>query len=256
MKHLATVLRWLSVVGFTLLLNASSPPSAPNFRAAVDQVQKAAHQHPEYSVPYFAALEAGFRDLQMRYPHEPEVYAELLFVADHTTGEASLRLVREILSWPAPSDIHEKAAGVRRKKEAVGQPYDRDFTTTDGRKLRLSDWRGKVVLLDFWATWCPPCREKMPEVQALYSRYHAQGFECLGVSFDDDLGQLRAFVREHQIPWSQVADGRGWEASPRARELGLTSLPSMWLLDRQGRLVSTDARSQLTNLVTALLKDP
>lgn len=234
---------------------ADPAPGRTPFRAAVEAVQAAAHRHPDLSPAYFAELERGFRRVQAEFPSESEVYAELLFIADHTSGEPSVRLLEEILAWPASTEVKQKAEGVQRKKAALGRPYDFKVTTTGGRAFRLSDWRGRVVLVDFWATWCTPCREKLPEIQKLYDQAHARGLEIVGVSFDDDLRGLAAFVKKHRMPWLQVADGRGWEGSPQARQFGITSLPSMWLVDRQGVLRDLDAREDLARKVERLLAE-
>lgn len=231
----------------------STPTSA--FHREVEGVQAEAHRHPEGSSAYFTALERGFRRLQGTYPAEPQVYAELLFVADHTAGESSTRLLQEIIGWPTPSEVREKAAGVVRKRAALGQRYDLSLPALDQRTVRLADWRGKVVLIDFWATWCQPCRERIPELTALYAQYHAQGFEILGISFDDQLTKLRRYLLEQKIPWPQVADGRGWDESPYARSLGITSLPALWIVDRQGRLTSLEAGRDLRKTVAALIAE-
>lgn len=253
---------WWIVLGLTCGLPClgrsaePEPAAAPSaFRRSVEAVQKAAHAHPDQSPAYYAELERGFRDLQQRFPDEPEVYAELLFVADHTPGPAATSLTRSILEWPAPESVKAKARGVLRKKEALNQVYSWAGPDLDGRTIRLADLKGKVVLIDFWATWCPPCRERLPELKALYERRRAAGFEILGISFDDDLAVLRRFVGRERIGWIQVADGRGW-SGPRAAEFGITSLPALWLVDRQGRLRAVEIAGDLAVAVERLLAEP
>ncbi len=225
------------------------------FRQAVEAVQKAAHTHPEGSAPYYAELEKGFRRLQREFPQELEVYAELLYVADHTDGGSATDLAKQILEWPAPASLKEKARGVLRKKAAVGGLWTLKETSIDGHPVRLEDFRGKVVLLDFWATWCPPCREGLPELKALYARCQPKGLAIVGISFDDDLDTLRRFVRREKMDWDQVAEGKGWDDGRHAREYGITSLPTMWLIDRQGRLRDFDARKDLSAKVEKLLEE-
>ena len=235
---------------------STSPiPAESSFRQAVDAVQKAAHQHPDLSPAYLSALEHGFRGLQTRFPQEPEIYSELLFVADHQEGPRSVSLVREILAWPTPSEVKEKANGVLFKKTHLGHRFEFDLTSIDGSTRRTADLAGKVVLLDFWASWCPPCRESLPTMRELHARFHARGLEIIGLSFDDDLAKLRRFLALETISWPQVADGMGWNLSPLARQFGITSLPAVWLIDRQGRLIDLHAREDLARKVERLLAD-
>ncbi|MBL9135753.1 MAG: TlpA family protein disulfide reductase [Verrucomicrobiales bacterium] len=256
--QVACLVGFLTVVAAGPSMTAFADDAATDtsaFRQAVDAVQKVAHNHPERSSEYYEALERGFRELQSRFAGEGEVYAELLYVADHMEGPRAIALLNEILAWPAPTAVKEKARGVISKKRGVGQPFDRTVTTVDGVHLRLGDLKGKVVLIDFWASWCPPCREKLPELKALYTSSRARGLEIVGISFDDDLATLRRFVANEGITWSQVADGKGW-SGPRAAEYGITSLPTLWLIDRQGRLRNVDARETLESSVRRLLEEP
>jgi thiol-disulfide isomerase/thioredoxin len=112
-----------------------------------------------------------------------------------------------------------------------------------------------VVLLDFWATWCPPCRDEVPDVVAAYNKYHDQGFEVVGVSLDQDQNTLLQFTANNGMTWPQYYDGLGWGNS-LAQRFGIHSIPQMWLLDRKGRVVTKDGRSDLDGQVAALLRTP
>jgi len=117
------------------------------------------------------------------------------------------------------------------------------FTARDlsGQRLTLDQYRGKVVLLDFWATWCGPCVGEMPNVIATYHKYHAQGFDVVGISLDQDQSILKSFIRRNKMPWRQVFDGQGWESKvPRA--YGVSAIPFGLLLGRDGRIVAVGAR--------------
>jgi len=100
---------------------------------------------------------------------------------------------------------------------------------------------GKVVLIDFWATWCGPCVAEIPRVRDAYDRYHERGFEVVGISLDEDRDALEAFVAEKQIPWPIILDARN-DAGGLAARYGINAIPTMILVGRDGTVVSTDAR--------------
>jgi peroxiredoxin len=103
----------------------------------------------------------------------------------------------------------------------------------DGRTVRLSEFRGKVVLLDFWATWCPPCRKEVPHFKALHSKYASQGLVVVGVALDrEGISVVRPFVREHGVSWITVL---GDEAVVEAYG-GIESIPTTFVVDRDGRV--------------------
>jgi cytochrome c biogenesis protein CcmG/thiol:disulfide interchange protein DsbE len=111
-----------------------------------------------------------------------------------------------------------------------------DFTlpAVDGSMVSMSDYKGKVVLVDFWATWCPPCQEMIPILSKLHKRYSKEGLVILGVSLDrDGLGELGTFVHENMIQYKVVmGDNRISNAFG-----GVSSIPTLYIVDREGRLV-------------------
>jgi thiol-disulfide isomerase/thioredoxin len=134
-------------------------------------------------------------------------------------------------------------------------PIDLTFDAVDGSKVDFTSLRGKVVLLDFWATWCPSCRGEAPNVVTTYNKYHAQGFEVVGISLDQDRNSLGQFIASNGMSWPEFFDGQGWGNSLVGR-FHVHSIPQMWLLDRQGRIISKDGRSDLDGQVAALLRTP
>ena len=125
------------------------------------------------------------------------------------------------------------------------QPGARPFPITaadlNKRPLSLDQYRGKVVLMDFWATWCGPCVGEMPNVIAAYHKYHAQGFTVLGISLDQDRGALTSFLKHNKMPWRQVFDGKGW-GSAVPKQYGVMSIPFGLLLNRDGTIAAVGAR--------------
>jgi thiol-disulfide isomerase/thioredoxin len=118
----------------------------------------------------------------------------------------------------------------------------------------LANLRGKVVLIDFWATWCGPCRVDMPNVIAAFEKYHDQGFEILGISLDKDKERLLSYMKEQNMTWPQFFDGQGWD-NELSRRFGVNSIPAQWLVDKKGFLRSLNVRGTLGEQVAKLLAE-
>lgn len=118
---------------------------------------------------------------------------------------------------------------------AVEEGPARDFTLTlfDGETLRLSELRGKVVLIDFWTSWCPPCRREAPTLADAYRRFQGAGVEFVGVAVWDSEEESSRFVREHDVGYPNGLDSKGTIAI----DYGLTGIPEKYIVDREGRLV-------------------
>ncbi len=138
-------------------------------------------------------------------------------------------------------------------KPSVGDTLDIAFIAVDGHEVNLSDMKGKVVLVDFWATWCGPCVAELPNVLAAYNDYHDQGFEIIGISLDDDKAKLEQFVKTRKMPWPQYFDGKGWE-NDLAQKYGIDSIPATFLVGPDGKVAATDLRGDaLGKAVAGLL---
>lgn len=151
---------------------------------------------------------------------------------------------REALVFAKRNRDPEKANQAERELAVLPyrrQPLDLKFTTFDGRELDLASLRGKVVVVDFWATWCRPCMSEVPRLVALYHQYHDRGVEIVGISFDDSASDLKAGLARHGMTWPQYFDGGGWD-NKIGDKFAITSIPTMWVLDRSGRVITTRAR--------------
>lgn len=118
-----------------------------------------------------------------------------------------------------------------------------DFNEKDlsGKPLSIAKFKGKIVLVDFWATWCGPCVAELPNVLAAYQKYHDKGFEIIGISLDKDEAKLKAFIAEKKMPWPQYFDGQGWQ-NKLGQKYSIDSIPATFLLDREGKIIAKDLR--------------
>ncbi|MGO4290481.1 peroxiredoxin family protein [Chitinophaga sp. RAB17] len=120
-----------------------------------------------------------------------------------------------------------------------------DFTqnNTAGKAVKLSDYRGKYVLLDFWASWCGPCRAENPNVLDNYEKYHSKGLEILGVSLDDKKDAWLKAIKDDGLEWAHVSDLKGWK-NDVAKEYNIRAVPSNFLIDKEGKIVAVDLRGE------------
>ncbi len=123
----------------------------------------------------------------------------------------------------------------------VGDEMEIAFTDLSGTKIDLAKMKDKVVLVDFWATWCGPCIAEMPNVIAAYEKYREQGFEVLGISLDEDKAALEKFIAEKKMNWPQFFDGQGW-ANELARKHGIQSIPATFLIGKGGKVIAANLR--------------
>lgn len=125
----------------------------------------------------------------------------------------------------------------------------------DGKEVDFpGDYKGKLVLLDFWATWCGPCMAEVPHVVEAYQKLHDKGFEVVGISFDQDKEKLERVTKEKGMTWPQYFDGKGWKNAFGVK-YGIHGIPEMWLVNKQGKVVTTNARRDLAAQVEKLLAE-
>jgi thiol-disulfide isomerase/thioredoxin len=126
----------------------------------------------------------------------------------------------------------------------IGQKFP-GFQENDirGASLSVDNYRGKITLIDFWATWCGPCMGEMPNVVATYQKYHHAGFEIVGVSLDADRNALINVTQNSGMTWQEYFDGRGWQNKLSTR-YQIESIPANFLLDRHGVIIAKDLRGE------------
>lgn len=121
----------------------------------------------------------------------------------------------------------------------VGDEMKIAFTDIKGVEVDLEKMKDKVILVDFWATWCGPCVAEMPNVIAAYETYHEKGFEVVGISLDQDKSALEAFITDKKMPWPQYFDGKGWE-NELAQHFGISGIPATFLVGKGGKIVASN----------------
>ena len=174
-------------------------------------------------------------------------------IADKYTTEE----LRELLnpkyayaSHPRLARSRTRLAEIERKEAIMGSQFkDVEMKGTDGKMHKLSEYCGKgnYVLIDFWASWCGPCRAEMPNVKANYEKYHAKGFEIVGLSLDNKEDAWKKGMAELGMPWPNLSDLQGWK-SVAATTYEIRAIPSSLLVDPQGKIVALDLRGdQLGN---------
>lgn len=174
-----------------------------------------------------------------------------------TIGQKSYRLA-EVAPDGSVVELAETEYVPPKLPLTPGHPApDFSFTPLRGtEEMSLSDLRGKVVLLDFWATWCGPCMEELPNVISIYREFHDQGFEIVGISLDMDEDALRSVLEDRDIPWVQYFDGKGWD-NEIAGLYRVFGIPATFLLDRTGTIRYRDLRGEeLKEKVAELLAEP
>lgn len=236
---------------------AAAVPAAPDefTRRMQEGVAKARKLESKGMEAVLLDFEATVREIMKDYPERPEVFGSLLEIAELLGGEKAKQIATEVAeAEKAPKQLRDHALGLKKKFDRLGNPVDIKFTAVDGRAVDLAGLKGKVVLVDFWATWCGPCVQELPNVLAAYEKLNPKGFEIVGISFDQDKEALEKFVKRRAMPWVQYFDGLGW-GNKFGQEFGITGIPAMWLFDKQGKLRDLNARADLVSKVEKLLAE-
>lgn len=201
-----------------------------------------------------AEYEKAIRQLIKEYPQKDKPYEMLLILGAESSDAKARAVATEVLADPVSHSVKARAKAILNRLNAVGKPLNIKFTALDGRKVDLSQMKGKVVLIDFWATWCGPCVGEIPHVKAAYDKFHSKGFDVIGISFDSNKRALEYFVEKQDLPWPQYFDGKTWQ-NKFGVQYAIESIPTMWLVNKKGDLCDTHARNDLEGRVEKLLAE-
>ena len=219
-------------------------------------------------------MEKKIDEIAARFPDGAvalRLYSSLYATKVRAGGDAAEELWGRLSVNPNLA-VAARARAELTKIDAERKPLEMTCTAVDGRKVDLKDYRGKVVLIDFWATWCGPCIAELPNIKKVYADYHAKGFEIVGISLENakltpsdtpEQGAaklaaakkvLNDFTAKEEMPWPQFFDGNHWK-NPYAKQYAINGIPAMFLLDQSGKIVTTTARGEkLEAEVKRLLK--
>ena len=191
------------------------------------------------------------------------LYLEVL--DDFPTGKTLVQQIQtDYPETKAGKNAGRILANIQRQEDAkkvreslvVGATFpDFEEKDLDGKPLSISNYKGKVVLVDFWATWCGPCVGELPNVIKAYEKYHDKGFEIIGISLDDSESKLKSFIKDKNMTWSQYFDGKRWD-NKLAQKYGIMSIPATFLLEGEGKIIGQDLRGEKLDeaLASALKK--
>jgi thiol-disulfide isomerase/thioredoxin len=219
-------------------------------------------------VPAPAKAAITLEDILKAEDAKPEIKAQASLIDVIKSAKAAESLGGDTAAWVAKAEAHlkafpaekanrmieEKVKSIKATADLKTKPLELKFTAVDGKEVDVSKLQGKVVLIDFWATWCGPCVAELPNVIKAYKALHPKGFEIVGISLDSDKAELESFVKEKGMEWPQYFDGKGWQNEISAK-YGINSIPAMWLLNKKGMVVSTNARRGLEAEVEKLLAE-
>jgi thiol-disulfide isomerase/thioredoxin len=231
---------WINVIRLRRLIESPKDNNEPDKKAIEAQFDK---------------IEKQINDFGQKFKSQGIMLQGIFQTAngiENLYPQRSLKIL-ELAAKYASGDDKKRLDGLIRNIGILGTAPQIKFKAIDSNEVDLSKLKGKVVLVDFWATWCPPCLEELPNVLETYKKYHDKGFEIIGISFDKDIDTVKKFVKEKGMVWPQYADGKFWD-NDLGVYFGIQQIPTTWLVDKSGKVVDKDMRgSELAAKVAKLL---
>jgi thiol-disulfide isomerase/thioredoxin len=237
-----------SVIGDT------NAPEELRYELRVDQLGRALQAKSAAGADMKAELEKAGCEMVKEFPGGPEGYEILMDLAMNADLLKMHDLAGVMANSGGPPELTDLGKGLQRRIDAIGRPLAIEFTTADGRAVNLTTLSNQVVLVDFWATWCPGCVTLSPEIKKLYDQFHTNGFDVVGINFDDDTNQAQQFLNKEGLAWPQYFGGRG-PGNQFGREYAISAIPTVWLVDRKGIVRDIHGTTDLEAKVAKLMAE-
>lgn len=236
-----------------VLIADTNAPVELRYQLRIDQLGRELQAKAAAGADMPAAMETAGRELVTDFPGGPTGYEMLQGIAENADLLKMQELGKLMANSGGPPELAEIGRGLLRRLDAVGKPLPLEFTAADGRAVNAAALSNKVVLVDFWGTWCPVCVQEVPEFKKLYAQYHTNGFEVVGIDFDDDTNAVQRFLQERDIPWPQYFGGR--TNNRYGAQYSLNFFPYVWLVDRKGILRDIHGRQDTEAKIQKLLAE-
>lgn len=227
---------------------AANPDAADLTEARSKAIESAYYADNKQAM--ISLLQTHFEALQAQIPVPAEELAQTgMMLAQFSVEAGQPEIAKEVqatfeeLAANSDNEIFAQVAEMLKaqlNKPAGGTTPELSGTTLEGKDISLADYKGKVVMIDFWATWCPPCVAEIPNVKKAYEKYHDKGFEIIGVSLDRTVEPLKEFIADKGLTWPNIFDAD--QKVSLADKFSVTSIPSIFLLDQTGKIVAVNPR--------------
>ena len=192
-----------------------------------------------------------------QYEENPMLVEMRLLLVSELANARLVGLLEELAKSPnrAISDLaSSRLTMAKALAELRNKPLDLKFKALDGRDVDLAKLRGKVVLVEFWASWAAPSVAEIPTVTEAHRKFQEKGLEVVGISLDEEEEPLKRILKEKQMAWPQYFDGKGWE-NELAKRYGVDSIPALWLVNKKGFVVDLQATNGLEEKIEKLLAE-